>query len=170
MPSTVTQLKGSARLLYGGVKKTNDGFEIKLRDRDHAMEQVAHHLSMFSGKLIVKGDPENPLTLSFRQVQGTAFQPVANPPLTTKTTRTRDGWSRWPTPMRSGPCLALPGARRSGPSRRGATNHCRCSSPPTSARPGWCARSVSRSTDLTQEIAVSMASAGGPPVLASVYA
>ncbi|QJP14620.1 terminase small subunit [Starkeya sp. ORNL1] len=75
-----TQLKGSALLLYDGVKRTGGGFEIKLRDRDKALELAARHLGMFSEKLILKGDPETPLKLLLREVQGTSLQPVVNPP------------------------------------------------------------------------------------------
>jgi len=36
-----------ARLLYSGIKQTNTGIEIKFRDQDKAMENVAKHLGMF---------------------------------------------------------------------------------------------------------------------------
>lgn len=36
-----------ARMLYAGVKVTKDGFEIKMRDQDKALENVARHLGMF---------------------------------------------------------------------------------------------------------------------------
>ena len=41
------KLRGSARLLYGGVKQTRDGIEMRLRDQDKALENVARHLGMF---------------------------------------------------------------------------------------------------------------------------
>lgn len=47
------QLKGAARLLYAGVKVTRDGLEIKMRDQDKAMENVARHLGMFKEKIEV---------------------------------------------------------------------------------------------------------------------
>ncbi|KQT54647.1 hypothetical protein ASG43_03405 [Aureimonas sp. Leaf454] len=47
-------IKGPARLLYAGVKTTKDGLEIKVRDQDKAMENVARHLGMFVDKLEAK--------------------------------------------------------------------------------------------------------------------
>jgi phage terminase small subunit len=44
------KLKGGARLLYAGIKRTKDGFELKTRDQDKAMENVARHLGMFVDK------------------------------------------------------------------------------------------------------------------------
>ncbi|HKY80631.1 MAG TPA: terminase small subunit [Sphingobium sp.] len=46
-------LKGSARLLYAGVKLTKDGFEIKMQDQGKALENVARHLGMFKDKVEV---------------------------------------------------------------------------------------------------------------------
>jgi len=43
-------LSSAAKLLYAGVKQTRDGFEIKMRDQDKAMENVAKHLGMFVEK------------------------------------------------------------------------------------------------------------------------
>lgn len=40
-------LSPQARLLYAGAKVTQGGFEIKLRDQDKALENVAKHLGMF---------------------------------------------------------------------------------------------------------------------------
>jgi phage terminase small subunit len=45
------KLKGASRLLYAGVKVTRDGLEIKMRDQDAAMANVARHLGMFKDKL-----------------------------------------------------------------------------------------------------------------------
>lgn len=47
------QLRGAAKLLYAGVKVTRDGIEIKMRDQDKAMENVAKHLGMFKEKIEV---------------------------------------------------------------------------------------------------------------------
>lgn len=44
-------LLGAARLLYAGVKITKDGLEIKLKDQDKALENVARHLGMFKDKV-----------------------------------------------------------------------------------------------------------------------
>lgn len=74
------QLSGSALLLFDGVKATKDGLEIKLRDRDKALENVARHLGMFNDKIRLQGDAENPLSLLIRQIQGSAMPVVANPP------------------------------------------------------------------------------------------
>jgi len=45
------QLLGAARLLYAGVKITKDGLEIKMKDQDKALENVARHLGMFKDKV-----------------------------------------------------------------------------------------------------------------------
>ena len=47
------QLRGAARMLYAGVKVTRDGLEVKMRDQDKAMENVARHLGMFKDKVEV---------------------------------------------------------------------------------------------------------------------
>lgn len=73
-------LSGPALLLYAGVKATRDGLEIKLRDQDKALENVARHLGMFNDKLTLKGEAENPLTLLIKQIQGSSLPVVANPP------------------------------------------------------------------------------------------
>lgn len=44
-------LLGAARLLYAGVKITKDGLEIKMKDQDKALENVARHLGMFKEKI-----------------------------------------------------------------------------------------------------------------------
>lgn len=43
-------LTGDAKLLYAGVKQTREGFELKLRNQDDALENVANHLGMFTEK------------------------------------------------------------------------------------------------------------------------
>lgn len=45
-----------ARMLYAGVKVTRDGIEIKMRDQDKALENVARHLGMFNDKLKIEGE------------------------------------------------------------------------------------------------------------------
>ena len=45
------KLQGGARLLYAGVKRTKEGLEVKTRDQDKAMENVARHLGMYVDKL-----------------------------------------------------------------------------------------------------------------------
>jgi phage terminase small subunit len=49
-PKDTRELSEAARLLYDGVKVTNDGIEIKLRDRTAALFNVARHLGMFDPK------------------------------------------------------------------------------------------------------------------------
>ncbi|HEX7854457.1 MAG TPA: terminase small subunit [Sphingobium sp.] len=46
-------LTGSAKLLYAGVKSGKDGLEVKLRDQEKALDNVARHLGMFNDKLDV---------------------------------------------------------------------------------------------------------------------
>jgi len=55
-------LSPQARMLYAGVKTTKDGFEIKMRDQDKALENVARHLGMFKDKIELSGgvDVNNP--------------------------------------------------------------------------------------------------------------
>lgn len=49
------KLKGSARLLYKGAKRTKDGLEIMLHDQAKALENVAKHLGMFVERREVSG-------------------------------------------------------------------------------------------------------------------
>jgi len=46
-------LSPKAKLLYAGVKQTAAGIEVKMRDQDKAMENVARHLGMFKDSLDV---------------------------------------------------------------------------------------------------------------------
>jgi phage terminase small subunit len=46
-------LSPKAKLLYAGVKQTQAGIEVKMRDQDKAMENVARHLGMFKDSLDV---------------------------------------------------------------------------------------------------------------------
>lgn len=48
-------LRGAARRLYAGVKRTKDGIEVKMRDQDKALELLGRHLGLFVDKLEVKG-------------------------------------------------------------------------------------------------------------------
>jgi phage terminase small subunit len=45
-----------AKLLYAGVKQTQSGVEIKFRDQDKALENVARHLGMFKDKVELSGN------------------------------------------------------------------------------------------------------------------
>jgi phage terminase small subunit len=44
-------LKGNARHLYAGVKKTRSGVEIVMRDQDAALANIARHLGMFNDRM-----------------------------------------------------------------------------------------------------------------------
>ena len=46
-------LNDKAKLLYAGIKQTATGIEIKFRDQDKAMENIARHLGMFNDTLNV---------------------------------------------------------------------------------------------------------------------
>ncbi len=49
-------LKGDAKILYAGAKQTANGIEIKMRDQDKALEQVAKHLGMFKDEINLGGN------------------------------------------------------------------------------------------------------------------
>jgi phage terminase small subunit len=70
-------VSGPARALYAGVKQTKDGMEIKMRDQDAALANVARHLGMFNDKLKLQGDPECPLVALLQKVAGSAL-PIAS--------------------------------------------------------------------------------------------
>lgn len=50
-PKDTRHLSPAARLLYAGVKQTKEGLEIKMRDQDAALVNVAKHLGMFVDRL-----------------------------------------------------------------------------------------------------------------------
>lgn len=47
------KLKGKARLLYAGLKKTNTGFQVLTRDQDAALANIAKFLGMFKERVEV---------------------------------------------------------------------------------------------------------------------
>lgn len=49
-------LSPQARALYAGVKQSTTGLEVKMRDQDKALENVARHLGMFNDKLKLEGE------------------------------------------------------------------------------------------------------------------
>ena len=57
-------LSPKAKRLYAGVKQTRDGFEIKMRDQDKAMENVARHLGMFVEKHELTGPGGGPIEVN----------------------------------------------------------------------------------------------------------
>lgn len=67
------------RSLYAGVKRTKDGLEVKMHDKKGMGELLMRHLGMLNDKMKLQGDPENPLTLLLRQVQGSALKPAEDP-------------------------------------------------------------------------------------------
>lgn len=62
-------LSPQAKLLYAGVKTTKDGFEIKMRDQDKALENVARHLGMYKDKLELGGTVTNKVDMSGLSVE-----------------------------------------------------------------------------------------------------
>lgn len=54
------KLTGGARLLYQGAEETNAGKRIRITDRMRALENLAKHFGMFSGK--VEDKDTSPLT------------------------------------------------------------------------------------------------------------
>lgn len=55
------RLKGSARRLYAGVKKTKDGIQVLMRDQDAALMNIAKYLGMVIDKKEVAGANGQPL-------------------------------------------------------------------------------------------------------------
>lgn len=60
-PRDTRSLSPAARILYAGVKETKDGVEIKMRDQDAAMVNVARHLGMFPTKVEHTGRDGGPI-------------------------------------------------------------------------------------------------------------
>jgi phage terminase small subunit len=56
-------LEGKASLLYAGVKQTQAGIEIKFKDQDKALENVAKHLGMFVDKVEHTGANGEPIQI-----------------------------------------------------------------------------------------------------------
>lgn len=56
-------LRPQAKLLYAGVKQTQAGVEIKLRDQDKALENVARHLGMFKDKVELSGKVDSEIEI-----------------------------------------------------------------------------------------------------------
>jgi phage terminase small subunit len=73
-------VSAQAKALYAGVKLTKEGMEIKMRDQDAALANVARHLGMFNDKLKLQGDSENPLTVLLGKLMGSALPISSNTP------------------------------------------------------------------------------------------
>lgn len=65
----------AALALYAGVKQTKDGMEVKMRDQDGALVNIARHLGMFKDTVKLQGDEDNPLRVLWSQIQGTPLRP-----------------------------------------------------------------------------------------------
>ena len=57
-------LKGSARRLYAGVKKTKDGVQILTRDQDAAMANISRYLGMLVDRKEISGPNGSPVPLA----------------------------------------------------------------------------------------------------------
>lgn len=53
-------LSPAGRKLFAGVKQTNNGIEIKFRDQDGALANIAKYLGMMAERHMHGGDPQNP--------------------------------------------------------------------------------------------------------------
>jgi len=59
----VRRLKGAARRLYAGVKETQHGIEVKMRDQDTARDNIAKYLGMLIDKRELSGPNGGPLAM-----------------------------------------------------------------------------------------------------------
>lgn len=64
------KLSPAAKLLYDGVEETRQGKKIRKQDRSKALDSLAKHLGMFSGK--VEDETTNPLTRLAERIMGSA--------------------------------------------------------------------------------------------------
>jgi hypothetical protein len=58
------KLKGSARRLYAGVKKTKDGLQIITRDQDAALANISRYLGMLVDRKEISGPGGGPVPLA----------------------------------------------------------------------------------------------------------
>lgn len=58
-------LSHKAKLIYNGVKSGRAGIEVKLRDQDKALENVARHLGMFKDNLSLSGAEGGAINIHF---------------------------------------------------------------------------------------------------------
>ena len=63
-------LDPKSRILYAGIKQTQTGVEIKFRDQDKALENVARHLGMFKDKVDVTIEKSEKLSDIIAQLGG----------------------------------------------------------------------------------------------------
>lgn len=58
------------------LNKTGPTRRLKFADKLRALEMIGRHLAMFSDKVTVLGEADNPLTAILMSVQGTSLKPV----------------------------------------------------------------------------------------------
>ena len=58
------KLKGSARRLYAGVKKTKDGLQVITRDQDAALANISRYLGMLVDRKEISGPGGGPVALA----------------------------------------------------------------------------------------------------------
>jgi len=71
-------LTGSARRLFAGLKQTQNGIEVKMRDQDAALQNIARHLGLFNDKLQLQGDKENPIYALISDLKAATLRPVSD--------------------------------------------------------------------------------------------
>jgi phage terminase small subunit len=62
------KLKGAARRLYAGIKQTQHGIEVKMRDQDAALKNIAQFLGMVITKNEQAGPGGGPIPLSIENI------------------------------------------------------------------------------------------------------
>lgn len=68
------------RSLYAGVRQGKDGLEIKMHSKEGHMQLLMRHVGMLNDKLKLQADPENPLVMLLKEVQGSALPPAGPEP------------------------------------------------------------------------------------------
>ena len=69
-------LSPGARMLYAGVKETQNGIEVKLNDQLAVARLMMQHMGMLDPKLTLKGDNQNPLVALLQSLPGNTLKPV----------------------------------------------------------------------------------------------
>lgn len=69
-------LSEGARMLYGGVKLTQNGMEVKIHDQLAIMQLIMRHMGMLDPKLTLKGDKLNPIVALLQELPGSLIKPV----------------------------------------------------------------------------------------------
>lgn len=63
MLADTKRLRGSARKLYAGVKTTQHGIEVKMRNQDEALKNIAQYLGMLINKSEIAGPHGGPIPM-----------------------------------------------------------------------------------------------------------